>query len=112
MSKITVIAIPDRKVVSNDASWGNYVFERIKSYGYELPDVIYEGKESERATWYDNLNVDVVRVPRTIIPISATEIREGILAGDEMIIRMYIPYGIRDKVEFMKEVIKDVNKNR
>ena len=105
-----VVPIPDREHPSNDASWGDYLLDKVWSATEMTPDVIYEGEEGERAHWYDNLNVSVIKVPRTIIPISATEIREGILAGDEMVIRMYIPYGIRDNVEFMKEVIKDVNK--
>ena len=110
LNKMYIIPIPDRKVVSHDASWGDYVFDRIKQFKCALPDAIYEGEEAERATWYDNLNVEVVRVPRTVIPVSATEIRRGIVSANDDVIRMYIPYGIRCNVEFMKEVINNVSK--
>lgn len=106
LDKIYIIPIPDRKIKSNDASWGDYVFERIKTFEYELPDAIYEGEEAERSTWYDNLNVDIIKVPRSIIPISATEVRAGILAGNDEVIIRYIPYGIRHKIEFMREALQ------
>ena len=106
LDRIYILPVPDRQVVSHDASWGDYILERIKGFKYELPDAIYEGEEVERTAWYDNLNVDIVKVPRTIIPISATEIREGILAGNDEVIRRYIPYGIRCDIEFMRKVLQ------
>ena len=100
-----IVPLRDREKVSNDASWGDYVFENIKKLYDLTPDVIYEGEETERTTWYDNLDVDIIKVPRTTIPISATEVREGIINNDEEIIFRYIPYGIRDLVNEMREVI-------
>ena len=111
LNQIYIIPVPDRKEISNDASWGDYVFDRIKKFEYDSPDVVYEGEESERATWYDNLDVEIVKVPRTIIPISATEVRAGIIAENEEVLTRYIPYGIRHNIDFMKEVIKNANKN-
>jgi cytidyltransferase-like protein len=104
--RLHIVPIPDREKVSNDASWGDYVFEKIYNQCELVPNAIYEGEEVERATWYDNLNVDIIKVPRTIIPVSATEIREGLLAGNDEVIRRYIPYGIRGRVEYIKEEIE------
>lgn len=104
--RLHIVPVPDREKVSNDASWGDYVFEKIYNQCELVPDVIYEGEEVERTTWYDNLNVDIIKVPRTIIPISATEIREKLIAGDEEVVRNYIPYGIRHRVEYIQKELE------
>ena len=111
LKQIYIIPMPDRKVVSNDASWGDYVFDRIKKFEYELPDVIYEGEEDERNTWYSNLEVDIIRVPRTFIPINATMVRAALLTESEEVIRRCIPYGIGHNIQFMREVIQNAKQN-
>ena len=100
-----VVPIPDREHPSNDASWGDYLLDKVWSATGEMPDVIYEGKEEERAHWYDNLDIEIVKVPRSILPISGTMLREAIAQNDKSIALQWIPYAIREYYDEMKEEI-------
>ena len=100
-----VVPIPDREHPSNDASWGDYVLDKVWSATGEMPDVIYEGKEEERAHWYDNLDIFVVKVPRTVLPISGTMLRAAIANNDKDIALQYIPYALREYYDEIREEI-------
>ena len=47
---VQVVAIPDRDVIKNDCSWGEYVLTYLDTLDFK-PDAIYQGKEMERKTW-------------------------------------------------------------
>jgi hypothetical protein len=111
--QLTIIPLKDRANPSNDASWGDYVFEKVKWFTNEKPDVVYEGEETERNTWYDNLDVTIVKVPRGDIPVSATEIREGLCGNGvhSLSVNPMIPAAIRYRIKEMKEVIRNAKQN-
>lgn len=111
--KLIIIPLKDRENPSNDASWGDYVFDKVKWFTNEKPDVVYEGEETERNTWYDNQNVEIIRVPRTEVMISATEIREELIKPEapSLVTTLRIPAPIRYRIREMKEVIRNANKN-
>lgn len=112
--RLIIIPLKDRENPSNDASWGDYVFDIVKSLTTKTPDVIYEGEEDERSTWYDNLNVEIVRVPRTDIPVSATKLREALAdSGDAIGFNAYamLPAAITYRITDMRKVIKDAKQN-
>ena len=78
-----IICLPDRdeEYASNDSSWGDYVFEYLRHFGF-IPDVIYQGFETERKSWWTSCNghqPDLVVVSRINIPISGTLVRSAIL---------------------------------
>ncbi len=102
-----VVPVPDREHPSNDASWGDYLLDKVWSATGEMPDVIYEGKEEERAHWYDNLDVEVVKVSRSTLPISGTMLRNAIVCNDKDVSLPWIPYAIREYYDEMrKEILK------
>lgn len=101
------VPLKDRENPSDDASWGDYVFARVKEWCGLTPDVIYEGEESERTHWYDNLDVEVVRVPRSILPVSGTMLRDAIARNDKDVAFQYMPYATR---EYYKEIRKAIRK--
>ena len=111
--RLIIIPIKDRENPSNDASWGDYVFEKVKWFTNEQPNVVYEGEETERSTWYDNLDVTIVKVPRSDIPVSATEIREGLCGNGvySLSVNPMIPAAIRYRIKEMKEVIENAKQN-
>jgi nicotinamide-nucleotide adenylyltransferase len=111
--RMSIIPLKDREKPSNDASWGDYVFEKVKWFTNEKPDVVYEGEETERNTWYDNLDVTIVKVPRGDIPVSATEIREGLCGNGvhSLSVNPMIPAAIRYRIKEMKEVIRNAKQN-
>lgn len=111
--RMLIVPLRDRLSVSNDASWGDYVFQNIWDYTHRVADVIYEGQENERNHWYDNLDVEVIKVPRGIIPVSATLVRkvfESTLPSYEAF--TLLPKAIHYRIPEMREVIRNANKNR
>ena len=107
MDHVVVVPIRDRKNPRNDSSWGDYLFNSVYEYCGLTPDVIYEGEEEERVDWYNNLNVPVVKVSRTVLPISGTMLRNAIMWNDKDVTLQYIPYAIREYYDEMrKEILK------
>lgn len=103
---IVVIPLKDRENPSDDASWGDYVFERVNKWCGLTPDVIYEGEETERTHWYDNLSVDIVKIPRSIFPISGTMLRDAIAQNDKDVAFNYIPMATWEYYDEMRKVIR------
>lgn len=101
-----VIPIPDREHPSNDSSWGDYVFAKVKEWCDLTPDVIYEGEESERTHWYDNLNVETIKVSRGILPISGTMLRDAIAHNRQSTAIQFMPMAIRGYYYEMRKVIR------
>lgn len=72
--------------LNRSTSWGTYLKNHlIKEFG-RFPDLILYGREGNRSTWFEE--ADMVRtsellVPRSLIPISGTEIRGMLLIDDE-----------------------------
>jgi nicotinamide-nucleotide adenylyltransferase len=102
---IMVIPVADREHPSNDPSWGDYLLNTVKTYTGLTPDVIYEGQETERSNWYDNYNIPIVSVERSIRPISATELRQALLDGDEQTFCNNTPFGVGRLYKVLREEI-------
>ena len=110
--RMSIIPLRDRANPSNDASWGDYVFQNVWDITRRVPDVVYEGEENERSTWYDNLDVEVVKVPRDLVKVSATFVRQLF----ESSIPTYeiwetIPKAIHYRIREMREVVKNAKQN-
>ncbi len=104
-NNLNVVPIPDREHPSNDASWGDYLLSKVWDATRMVPDVIYDGEEDERTHWYDNLDVAVVKMRRSILPISGTMLRKAILRNDKDAAFQWIPYAIRGYYDEMRKVI-------
>lgn len=89
--RLRVIPIMDRTNPSDDSSWGDYLFKQVYDRCHTIPDAIYEGEEGVREHWYDNLHIPVVKVPRTEIQISGTELRKAILYNHRATASTYLP---------------------
>ena len=107
--RVIVVPIQDRKNPRNDSSWGDYLFSNVYSLCGLIPDVIYEGEEEERINWYDNLDVSVVKVSRSILPISGTALRNAIIWNDKELVLQYLPYAIRESYDDMRNEILKCN---
>ena len=109
--RLKIMPLEDRENPSNDATWGDYVFQKIYNRFYIFPDVIYEGEEVERNNWYDNRNVTIIRVPRTNIPVSATELRENIKNREYTEALEMLPSAITYRIDEMRRVIENAKQN-
>ena len=102
-NRLIVIPVDDREHPSNDPSWGDYLFDIVKKYTGLTPDVIYEGEEAERSTWYDNHDIHVETISRTIVKISGTEVRQSLLTGCEEAFCIKTPYAVSFEYEKLRE---------
>ena len=78
LEKIEFIHLKDRENWSNDASFGEYVINAIRHEVGLIPNVVFEGKESSRNSWFDTIDIDIVQISRNKCAASGTEIREAI----------------------------------
>ena len=106
IGKAVFVKIPDREDKGNDSSWGEYVFKLIKDWCGYTPEVVYEGEEEERVSWWESLGVEVKKISREDIPISATLIRKLWKDGEDKVASLMVGgiynYSIFDKA--MKEI--------
>lgn len=94
---VSIVCMPDRLTIGNDSGWGDYVMEYIHFNGYN-PDVIYQGYEVERNTWFENWDVDIINLSRVDIPISATVIRAAMVEGRENFIKENCPPEVAEHI--------------
>ncbi len=109
--RLQIIPIEDRATISNDESWGEYLFNIIKENYLGAPQVIYEGKEPIRKDWYNTLDVDLIQICRKTLPISGTNLRKMLL-NDDNNWRHYCPKGALENYLHLQEVLKDVTKDK
>lgn len=107
ISRLYIIPVQDREHPSNDPSWGDYLLNTVKRFTGLTPDVIYEGVEEERNTWYQNYDIPIRIFMRSIIPVTATKIRETLLRDDQCTFRYFTPYAISTEYDKLrKELLK------
>lgn len=81
---IIVRPLPDIGV-GNCFKWGDYVLENANKYLKSVDCIIY-GKEEKHHTWFNDeikKHIDMVEIDRSIINISATELREYLLRNEK-----------------------------
>lgn len=94
LDRIIVLPINDRTTYSDDSTWGDYLLDRVQEQCGLTPDVIYEGEEDVRTHWYDNYDIPVIKVQRSFIEISGTELRKAILEDRVLKAAIYLPIPI------------------
>ena len=66
--------------------WGKYLKENIVARMHKFPDVMFYGNDEFRSRWFaheDLINTEETVVPRSTIPVSATQSRGLLLINDE-----------------------------
>lgn len=106
LDDITILPIRDRETYSDDSSWGTCLLKQINEMTILRPTVIYEGDEDVNDHWYDELDIPVVRVPRTNIQISGTELRHAILNNHRATASTYLPGAIFHR--YYDEIRKEI----
>jgi bifunctional NMN adenylyltransferase/nudix hydrolase len=101
--------------------WGRYVLKHVKESINKLPEIMIYGNDEQRSRWFDMndiKNIMEVIVPRSTIPISATQMREYLILNETDKWHQYSPakihkyYGkLRDELlatEHYKEIHRKI----
>lgn len=107
MNRIIILGFEDRPSISNDSTWGEYVFNKINKILGVKPEVVYAGEELINSQWYDTVDVIVKKINRGEINVSATEVREALYQNDYKKVSAYLPEILLEYYNFMKERIKE-----
>ena len=80
--KFTVIGIEDRNEYSDDSSWGKYLISTVEELTGLRPHISFEGEETIRSHWFDDVDIERVVIPRELVKVSATDVRETLRLDD------------------------------
>ena len=111
-NKIEIYPLPDIGV-GNNSEWGKYVFKQIIYYFRKKPDVFISGKEERRASWFDSnefKGVSRIFVDKKI-DISATKLREYLIAGNKEEWEKYVPEEIYYEYDIMRQIMLTAKNN-
>lgn len=112
LEKIEFLPLNDRENWSNDSSFGEYVMEAIRKHFDIVPNVVFEGKESCRNSWFDTIGIDIVQISRTKCTTSGTQLREAIYNGYRSVWENECAPGTEDWFDNIREAILDATKDR
>ena len=97
-SKIIIAPLIDQGL-GNVKAWGNFVLAEAKKYVPKV-DCFVLGQEAKNETWLDpKLGIDLIEIPRSEVPISATEIRQSILEENNDRWMEFIPKQIQEELK-------------
>jgi len=72
-----VMGVRDREDPADNSEWGEYLLDSVKiATGGLEPDVIIEGFETTRRSWFSENLLSHVVINRTNLPISGTQVRK------------------------------------
>lgn len=116
-NRISIFPMPDMSsseapIESWEGKWGRFFLNKVYESIGCLPNVIFTGAENIRDRWFypeDIKNIEIIEVPRDIIPISATEIRHKIKNHED--ISQYVPKEIAEmfQIQILVNAIKEEN---
>lgn len=97
-------------------AWGMYLLHAAKQYGIDrgFPelDLMIAGDDEERGQWFPEeavAGIHQLEVSRTEIPISATLLREAIIAGDEGCWQVYTNPALHDEFETIRSALLEID---
>lgn len=111
LEKIKFLHLNDRENWSNDSSFGEYVINAIEHAYRVTPNVVFEGKESSRNSWFDTIDIDVVQISRNKCTVSGTKLREAIYNGDRLMWEAQCAPGTEDSFDNIREAILNATKD-
>lgn len=102
--KVSFIPLFDREKYSDDSSFGEYIIQVLEYNDAPIPEVIFEGSEDVRKSWYETLSgISVIQLKREIIPISASEFRLALITDNKEVIDRFGVPGIEEFYRKTKE---------
>lgn len=109
--KIEFLYLNDRENWSNDSSFGEYVVNAIEQKYGVMPDVVFEGKEAARNSWFETVDIDIVQISRNKCAVSGTKLREAIYNDDKSVWEEFCAPGTERWFDNIKEAIINATKD-
>lgn len=100
--------------VGNVPRWGEYVLEEAEKAFGALPDLFVTGKEPRRVSWFDGPRgegIAELEIPKTV-EISASELREMLIRGDEENWKKFTDPAIHAEFERLRTLVLKAQNNR
>ena len=110
--RLTVAPLPDIGV-GNNGAWGDYVLDNVHRVFGAAPDLLISGKEERRKNWFDHvegLSIAELYVPK-IIDISASQMREFFLTGNEEAWKRFCDPALWDEFETLRAAVEAAQGN-
>lgn len=105
-----VLPLPDIGV-GDVPEWGDYLFQTILKHEGRLPDLFLSGKENKIDHWFskDKLeNMTILRIDRAKIDISATRLREYLIADKKEEWMRYVPKELYPDYDFYRSILLSI----
>lgn len=109
--KAIIIPVPDMGIGNNEG-WGDFLLSVLKEYNCE-PKFFVTGEEERRESWFRKeilKKMKIIKISRSKIVISATELREDIRNNNLEKIKEFIPQEIIEDIINLKEVFVESEK--
>ena len=105
-NQVVIAPLPDIHV-GNVPRWGEYVLEEAEKAFGRLPDLFITGKEVRRESWFNGptgIGLAELEIPKTI-EISASELREMLLSGDEENWKKFTDEAIHSEFDRLRKLV-------
>ena len=106
--RILVAPLPDLGLGDVHA-WGDHIIEEAKLYGCTV-DCFVLGEELKNDKWFSpnvRAQISLLEIDRIDIPISATKIRQALLADDKKTFAEFIPEGLIGHYEEYQRIVRE-----
>ncbi|MBN2981880.1 MULTISPECIES: adenylyltransferase/cytidyltransferase family protein [Cohnella] len=110
--RIHILPLPDYTNEDDHShAWGRYLLDAVRSYGRERGwpplDLMITGNDEERGRWFppeEEADLGKLIVPRSRIPIHATDLRQALLAGDRAFWESYVNPKLHARYEQLRSL--------
>lgn len=91
--------------------WGNWILDFCRYYTNSVPDAVYSGNGAKTEWLYRKYKLDLIKISREELPISATNIRDLLRDNKKEEWKKMTDEKIHSEYNKLKEIISLSNKN-
>lgn len=110
-NRIIILGVADRKNPSEDETWGEYLLSTIYRNTLLRPEIIYQGFEDKHTHWFDSSCIDIVNIDRSILNVSATDVRKTLFENNFEEYRKLMPEALLSEFKTLRMGLKNVKSN-
>ena len=109
LSRLIFVSLPDREVVRDDDTWGEYILNTIEHTAKVAVQAVFEGREACRQPWFNSIEeLDIIQISRVNEPFSATDVRNALKEGNKDHYLAWCANNNESYYEDLRRIILDV----